>query len=448
MQTQINCPNCGTPFATEVHQIIDVGRQPELKQMLLSGQINVAVCPNCGTGGQLATPMLYHDPGHDLFMIYVPQEMQLDQMQQQQFIGRMTREVIENTPQEQRRGYMLMQPMTVLTMQSFMEKVLETEGITKEMIERQRKQADLLNTLAKADQDVVDYLVKERANEIDETFFAMLRSYVDQASQMNDNQQLIPLVNLQAKLMAETPTGQRIEKRQVALHGLNLDAKAEGGLSPAILLRHVLKNQEDPETAMAIAQAGAQAMTYEFFTGLTAEIDKQNMAGQTEAVARLTSLRTELLKMQEEMQQTSQEIVSRAQDDLDKLLEADDMEQVVQANVNRFDDAFMYVLSAETARAEESGDKARLDKLNQIRALIVQQVDGQTPPEIRLLTELMYAESDEDLQQLLDDNEELLSDDMLKVVDLLQEQVTETGQQELIERLGQVKGLIAARLVA
>ena len=85
MQTQITCPSCGTPFAAEVHQIIDVGRQPELKQMLLSGQLNVAVCPSCGTGGQLATAMLYHDPAHELFMIYVPQEMQLDQMQQQQF---------------------------------------------------------------------------------------------------------------------------------------------------------------------------------------------------------------------------------------------------------------------------------------------------------------------------------------------------------------------------
>ncbi len=53
MITQITCPNCGTPYSAEVHQIIDVGRQPELKQMLLSGQLNVAVCPSCGAGGQL-----------------------------------------------------------------------------------------------------------------------------------------------------------------------------------------------------------------------------------------------------------------------------------------------------------------------------------------------------------------------------------------------------------
>lgn len=447
MQTQINCPNCGTPYVVDVHQVIDVGRQPELKQMLLSGQLNGAVCPSCGTGGQLSTAMLYHDPANELFMIYVPPEMGLDQMQQQQLIGRLTREVIDNTPMEQRRGYMLMQPMTVLTLQSFMEKVLETEGITKEMIDRQRKQAELLNTLAKADADVVDYLIKERASEIDETFFAMLRAYIDQASQMNDNKQLIPLVNLQAKLMTETAVGQRIEKQQIALHALNRDVKAAGGLSPAVLLRHVLKNQEDPQTVMAMAQAGAQAMTYEFFSGLTAEIDKQTLAGKSEAVARLTQLRGDLLKMQEEMQQASQEIVKKAQADLNMVLAADDVQRVVEANMDRFDDAFMYVLSAEIARAEQSDDKQRLDRLNQVRDLIIQQVEGQTPPEIRLLTNLMYAESDEDLSRLLDENDDLLSDDLLKIVDLLQDQVKETGQEEMVSRLGKVKGLIAARVV-
>ena len=447
MQTQITCPNCGTPYSAEVHQVIDVGLQPELKQMLLSGQLNVAVCPSCGTGGQLASVLLYHDPAHELFMIYVPQEMQLDQMQQQQYIGRLTREVIENTPQEQRRGYMLMPPMTVLTMQTFMEKVLETEGITKEMIDRQRKQAELLNTLATAEPDVVDYLIKERGSEIDQTFFSMLKSYIERASQLDDNDQLLPLVNLQAKLMTDTVAGRSLEKRQIAMHGLNQDAKAAGGLTPSVLLRHVLLNQEDLETALAIAQVGAQAMSYEFFTGLTAEIEKQNLSGDAQAVARLTELRNNLLQMQEDMQKASQQLVERAQQDLNMVLASNDIEQAVRTNMNRFDDAFMYVLSAEIARAEEGEDKERLDKLNQIRTLIVQQAEGDTPPEIRLLTELMYTDSDEQMQKLLDENEELLSDDMLKVVDLLQDQVKESGQEQLVDQLGRVKALIAARLI-
>ncbi len=130
----------------------------------------------------------------------------------------------------------MLQPVTMLTMQSFLERVLETEGITKEMIARQQKQAELLNTLITADADVVDYLLKERANEIDEVFFAMLRQYVEAASQMDESKQLVPLINLQAKLMTETDIGRRLEKQQIALHGLNRSAKEADGLTPAILL--------------------------------------------------------------------------------------------------------------------------------------------------------------------------------------------------------------------
>jgi hypothetical protein len=172
------------------------------------------------------------------------------------------------------------------------------------------------------------------------------------------------------------------------------------------------------------------------------------MNSSPEAVDRLTQLRADLLQLQEEMQRASQQIIQEAQKDLNMILTSSDMEQAVQANMNKFDDAFMYVLSVETAQAEERKDKERFDKLNQIRTLIAEKVEDQTPPEIQLLTQLMYTETDEEMQQLLDDNKELLSDDLLKVVDLLQDQVKESGQEQLVDRLGQVKALIAAQLLS
>ena len=71
----IRCPNCGTNFQTPVFQLVDVGQQPELKQALLSGRLNVAVCPKCGAGGLLATPLVYHDPDKQLFLSLFPQEI-------------------------------------------------------------------------------------------------------------------------------------------------------------------------------------------------------------------------------------------------------------------------------------------------------------------------------------------------------------------------------------
>lgn len=445
MRTQISCPNCGAPIVAEVHQIVDVGRNPELKQLLLSGQLNLAICPSCGAGGQIATPLLYHDPAHELFMVHVPEQVNMDQRQREDLIGRLTRQVMESTPPEQRRAYMF-QPQTMLTMKSFMERVLETEGITPEMIARQQRQAQLLQTLVRADADVAAELIKDRKHEIDETFFAMLRAYIDAASQMNDNKQLLPLVNLQAKLMTETEVGRRLERRQVALHAFNRDAKKEEGVSPILLLRHVLRNQEDPETAEVLASAALPALNYEFFTGLTAEIDKQEMAGQKAAVARLSKLRDRLLKLQAEISKQSEQILQESKQLLETILATDDLRRAVRANIGRLDDMFMYLLAAEMNHAEQSGKEARLQKLEQVQNLIMDEIEAQTPPEIQLLNKLVHASDQAEQTRLLDENRNLLSDDLLKVVDLLQDQVKSSGQAELDGRLGRIKQLIAARL--
>ena len=140
MQTQVTCPNCRTPYPAQVFQLLDVGQQPELIEYILSGQLNMAVCLNCGAGGQISTPLVYHDPDHELFMSFVPPEMNMDYMQREQIIGSMVRQIMDATPQEKRRAYML-QPQVILTFQTFMENILETQGITKEMIARQRKQS-------------------------------------------------------------------------------------------------------------------------------------------------------------------------------------------------------------------------------------------------------------------------------------------------------------------
>ncbi|MCK5921152.1 MAG: hypothetical protein KAG66_09435, partial [Methylococcales bacterium] len=380
-----------------------------------------------------------------LFMVHVPQEMNLDQAAREELIGKLVREAMENTPQEQRRAYMF-QPQTVFTMQAFMEKVLETEGITKEMVERQQKQVELLQTLATADSDVVDFLMKDRSGEIDETFFAMLHSFVERASQMNDNKQLLPLINLQAKLMVETAVGRKLEKRQVAIHHLNRDAKKQNALTPEILLKHVLKNHEDMETVNAMVQMGANALTYEFFTDLTAEIDRRAMAGEQTAVSQLTTLRTHLLELQKAMQDASQKIVEDAQQTLKTLLAAPDIEVALRENAQKIDDAFMYVLSAATEQAEQQGETERLQALSALHSRIMSRMEQQSPPEIQLLSALVQAETEADRVKLLDEQAELISPDLLKVLDALVQQVAQSGQMDVDGRLQEVKKLITDRL--
>jgi hypothetical protein len=445
MYTQVVCPRCQTPYTAEIHQVVDVSQSPELKYRLLNGQLNVAVCPNCGAAVQLATPLLFHDPEYEMFMIYVPVEMNMNQMQREQLIGQLTRQVMDKTPPEKRRAYML-QPQMILNMQTFMEKVLETEGITPEMIARQRRQAELLQTLAKADKDVADYLIKERLSEIDENFFAMLQSMIETGSQMNDDKQLLPLINLRARLMTETPAGRQLEKQQVAFHALNQEAKKQGGLTPALLLKHLLANQEDEKVVDNLVAVGQAALSYEFFSLLTEEVEKQEKAGNRAAAQRLTALRERLLQAYNTMQQQSRQLMEGANETLETILAAPDKEAAIRENLDKIDDVFMYFLSARIAQADQRGQTAEAQALNHIHSLLVKQVEEQIPPEIRLLNELLEAEEEGERQQLLDENQPLISPALLRMVEAVEGQLQEAEQPELNGRLQVVKGLIEARL--
>jgi len=447
MQTQITCPNCGTPYVADIYQVIDVGRQPQLKELLLSGQLNVAVCPNCGAGGRIATPLLYHDPAHDLFMIHVPQEMNLDQRRREELIGRLVQQVVNQTPMERRRGYML-QPQTMLTMQSFMEKVWGTEGVTPEMLARQQRQVELLRTLATASPDVQEYLIKERSREIDETLFAILRAQIEATSQMGDPNQVVGLLNLQAKLMTQTDVGRRLEKQQIALHALNRDAQKAGGLSPAILLKHVIANVEDEALFNAIALTGRGALNYEFFSLLTAEIDKREKAKDAAGAAQLSRARDQLLAMQKEMQEATQQVLQEAQTTLEDILAAADTEEGVAANMGRIDDAFMHVLEARLIHAEQSGRRDEVDKLRHIQELIIAQIQGETPPEVQLLTQLVSAGSKEERERLMAAVPDLVSPQLVEIVEMLLDQAATQGQADLAARLGEVRTELDAKLLA
>ncbi|WP_420642363.1 CpXC domain-containing protein [Candidatus Leptofilum sp.] len=445
MHTQLTCPQCGTPYSAEVHQVVDSKRTPHLKQQLLSGQLNVAVCPQCGAGGQMATLMLFHDADHEMFMVHVPQELNLNQMQREQMIGQLTKQVMDEMPPEDRRAYMF-QPQIMLNWQSFMEKVLETEGVTPEMIARQKKQSELLQTLITADKDVQDVLIQERADEIDETFFAMLQQFVDMAAQLQDNQQMVKITNLRARLMTETAVGQRMEQQQIALHKLSREAKQQGGLTPTMLVQHIVANQEQSHIVDALVMAGQGALQYEFFSHLTAEIEKAEKEGDKASVDRLTSLRGDLLELYEGMQEQSKNMLQEAMSTLDMILAASSKEQALMENAEKIDEAFMSVLVARMNEAEQKEDIPQFQALNEIHGLIYAQMERTLPPHVQLLNQLVRSESPEEQAQLLNENEQFVSDDLLGLIDQVMEQAGEQGQEDLNGRLQSVKTLIQARL--
>ncbi|MFO7678493.1 MAG: CpXC domain-containing protein [Chloroflexota bacterium] len=445
MQTQITCPNCRTLYAAEVFQLIDVGQQPEIKEYVLSGELNLAVCPKCGAAGQISSPLVYHDPAHELFMTFVPPEMNMDHFQREQLIGGMVRQVMDATPQEKRKAYML-QPQTILTYQTFMEKILETEGITKEMIERQRKQSELLGKLANADKDVRDYLIGENMALLDEGFFAMLQQIIDMSARMNDSEQMVKLTNLRAKLMMDTPAGKEIEKRQIALHAFNREAKAQGGVSAELLLKHILRNEQDDAIVDALVMTGQGGLRYEFFRQMSEEVERREQAGDLAAAQRLIDIRARLVQVHDEIREQSNRMLAQAAETLELILQAPDMKTAVAENFERLDDAFMYFLISRINQAAEMGNQEQVATLQGVQELIMMQAESSVPPEIRLLNELLEADADEARNAILDENPQMVAVEILQVLDAVQQQVEQQGEADVLERIQAVKALIRARL--
>ena len=447
MLSQISCPRCQTPFNAEIHQVVDVGQNPQLKYELLNGTLNLFTCPNCGTSGQLATPILYHDPANEMFMVHVPMEMKLPHQEQQKLIGKLVQEAMNQIPAEQRRGYML-QPQEILSFQTFMEKILETEGVTPDMIARQREQAQLLQTMIGADKHTIDSIVDEQSDKIDETFFALLHSAIE-AAQQRDDKDLIKLINLQAKLYTQTELGRKLEQRQSVLRQFQQDVRKNEGLTPEILLKHILRHYEDEGMVDALVSMGQAGLNYEFFNLLTQEIESQARQKNKVKAKALTALRQRLLELQNQMQEQSREILEGAMSTLQDIVDADNVEEAIRANLGRIDDTFMYVLSAMIAQNEQQGRGAQAAELKRVQELIMEEAERQVPPQVRVINRLLRAENDDDQRRILEENRNLLTPELLQMLEALSQEISAEADEQatdMVGRINKLKAMVEARI--
>ena len=445
-QQQIPCPQCGTPAQANIVQLIDVDQYPQLKQMLIAGQLNVAQCQNCGWSGQVASPLIYHDSAHDMLVSFVPMELNLPYDEQERMMGQMVRAIVENIPQEKRRAYLL-QPKQMMRWQTFIEAVLETEGITKEMIAQQRKQSELLQKLIGADSDVVDYLLKENKRLVDdEGFVTMVQQSLQQLVQQQQQTDLIiSLSNLQARLMCDTEAGQRIEKRQLAMHALQMDAKAADGLTPEIFADHVERNYESDETIDSMV-AAVGGLSYEFFSAFSSRIDAVVATGDKAKVEKMTAIRTRLLKTYDEMRDASAKLVEASLTALNAIVAAPDKMEAIRQYSTQIDELFMNLLDRELEQARANGDLDRTMGLKEVQKLIKDIMDQANPPQMQLISMLMQAESPEQAMEMMEANASMVNQELVDALDQVSAELPPTTPEEITSRLAQVKKLVEGRV--
>lgn len=429
-QTQINCPNCRSPIMADITQLFDVAQDPSLKSQLLSGMANFVQCQTCGYQGALATPIVYHDPEKELLLTHVPGEIGLSRDDQERMIGGLINQSVNRLPAEQRKGYLLT-PQAHLTMQSLIERILEADGITKEMIKAQQDKLDFLQKISAAkDDEERSTLLKENESLVDAELFSILGRLIETAGSTGDQQSAQHLETIQNLLVENTDYGQEISQQSAEVQAAIESLQAAGqDLTREKLLELIIEAPNDIRLS-ALVSLARPGIDYTFYQLLTDRID----AAEGDEQERLAGLRDNLLELTSQLDEQVALRAKQAHQLLDQIMQADDVMQAIQTNAAQVDEYFLQTVQEELEKARKSGDLERSAKLNQIdetlRAAMSQ------PPEVEFIQELIEAPDDEALKALLDENPDKITPELFQMISGLMNQVEESGQDEqLVEKI-------------
>lgn len=433
-QTTTTCPRCRQMVMVEVEQLFDMNTDPRAKQRLLSGNYNLMRCPHCGYEGVLNTPIVYHDPDKELLLTYFPPNLGVPVNEQERQIGPLINRVVNQLPAEKRKAYLL-RPQTMLTMETMIEKILEADGITREMIREQQDRLNLLQRLLGAPPESRSTILQQEGDQVNPEFFALLNRLVESAAAQGDQETAQKLLELQQQLLRETKTGQelqtQVKETEEAIK--SLQEASQKGLTREALLDLVIQAPSETRlsTLVSLARSG---MDYTFFQLLSDRIEKT--AGKEKE--KLISLRTKLLELTHEIDQAVQEQMDQARQMLNQLLDAPDIEQAITNNPAIVNDFFVEVLRTEFQAAEQKGDLERRSKLQKV-IQVIEKLSA-PPPEVEFIKELLAAENDESRSQLLAANSEKVTPQFMELLNGLMAQSESQGNSspEINQRLRQV----------
>jgi hypothetical protein len=432
-RTRINCPNCRQPIVADVQQLFDVGEDPTAKAKLLSGAVNFVQCPNCGYQGNLATPIVYHDPQKELLLTFVPAELGLPHDDQERLLGQMINQAVNRLAPEQRKAYIL-RPQAHLTLQGLIERILESDGITREMLQMQQQKLNLLQRILTAsDRSVQLEIIQQEEQLVDGDLLNMLTRLLETASASGDQESVAQLENVRNLLLENSQFGQRIQKQTEEVQAAILSLQQLGSDLTREKLLDLFIDAPNETRKSALVSLTRPGMDYEFFQLLTSRIE--NAEGQQRED--LIQLREQLLELTQQLDQQVEVRTQQARKLLTSLLAAENIPDATAQNLPDIDDFFLQILSAELEQSRKSGDLEKIGKLQQI-ANIVQQASA-PPPEIAFIEELLDEDDEGPRRELLEAHKERITPEFLQLLSGLVTQVSETDQEPaLVERLKSV----------
>jgi hypothetical protein len=431
-KTRINCPNCRQPVVAEIDQLFDVTAEPATKQRFLAGEFNQIRCPTCGYQGGVATPIVYHDADKELLLTFVPTEIGLSRDEQERVIGGLINQIITRLPQDKRKGYLL-RPQAVLSLQGLVERVLEGEGVTREMIQSQQLRISLLQRLMSASSEEVRLeIARQEDRLIDGEFFTLLRRLAEAALMGGDQESAQQLAALQESLLPVTTFGKQMMDQTKEVEAVVADLQAIGReLTREKLLELVISSPSETRLR-ALVSLTRPAMDYQFFQLLSERIDH----AQGDEQKQLGDLRQKLLDFTRQIDQQIEARTLAARQTIEALTKTPNVEEAMAQNLGVVDEFFIQELNQAMDSARKQGNLEKIEKLNQI-ASVLQRAE-ETPPEVELIEQLLDAESDEQRRKILIEHNEEITPEFIAALNAIMAQIEASQDKELIERMRSV----------
>ena len=444
-KTQISCPRCRAPMTAEIQQLFDLNTDPEAKQKLLSGAANMMQCQACGYQGLYPTPIVYHDPEKEMLLTYFPPELGVSINEQEKMVGPLIKRVVNDLPMEKRKAY-LFQAQSMLTYQTMMERILEADGVTKEMLDLQQKKLQLIQRLLSTPSaDSRKEIIKQEEALIDETFFGLLNRLVEATVAQGDKQSAQQLALFQQELLQETKVGQEIQEKmkssQKAMEDLQEAAKA--GLTREKLLDLFIEAPDEIyiNTLIGMVRSG---LDYEFFQILSQKIETTS---DSEQKAKLSTLRDFLVEVTRQIDAQIQQEKQHAKETLHKILAEVNIEVGLEKYGNELNDFFVEAVKESLQEARKAADLDKISKLGQLNSMIEEA--SKPPAEIQFVETLLQAPDAESIKTLLNEKPEVINDEFSQLLANLITQTEQQGnQQALVTKLKEIQKVVIKALMA
>ena len=441
---QVQCPNCGTVYVIPVFTIIDLGVNPELGPALLSGQVNMAICPRCGAGGALSAPLMVHEPAHEFLGVYVP-PTNGDDAQRQRIIGDLIQKLMRKLPTEARRGYML-QPKEYLDWNRFIEKLWEFQGVTPEMLRRQRDQVAAIQSLARLadDEGALNIALERYKGLVDRQFFSLLDRLMMLSGSQGDSEGVKALQALRRALLEKTEAGRELKALQDRVEETVRRIRPNATREEVLNILLDAWNQPDGESvAASAALALAPLLDYQFLLAIAERLERTTDPQVREHLEKLREL---VLAVQDQQRALQQDAAAQAQQALQAVLEATDVEAALRANAHLIDETFLALLAANIQRAEQNKATAAAQRLRKIYDAALQIMQEQMSPELRLINDLLNAPDQKSQRKLLEENRRLLSRDFIEALKQLEEEFRERENRDIADRIKSIRAQAALML--